>query len=132
MAKKAIKVYLSEEDAAYANTYPIRDTVGGTASFYVDWAFKQVRRGRNSSLKQLSDEEKRAIRACAKFLPITPDYTPMMFAAAINDWFADDPRAAEFCWGSDDEILILIHKCRDMTPAEVIGLLSWAKGNENS
>lgn len=127
MAKKAIKIYLSEEDASWANEYPVHDTVGGTASFYVDWAFKQVRRGQVSALQKLSIDEKNTVIIITylNLRKIAPDFSPAMLAATVEDWFNYDKGAT---WGCSDETIAHIVKiCRDMTPSEVIGLLSWAK-----
>lgn len=128
MAKKRVTVYMQDEDIEWLANYPVAGTIGGSAVFLMEWAVKMVRGGMTTVLKKLDKKEKRAIIDCVAHLRVTHDYTPMMLEAALSDWFNNYAGMAFIGWSGGDEMSKLREKCRDMTPAEVIGLLSWAKG----
>lgn len=132
MAKKRVSVYMREEDLKWLEQYPAAESVSGSAVLLMEWTMKQIQRGAVTALEKLDDKEKRALTKYAKSAPMVADQSPYMLSTGLLDWFRFDQMLDKLPgmglgW-ENSQISKLIEKISDMTPAEVMGLLCWARG----
>lgn len=123
MAKKRVTVYMREDDFEWLSQYPIAESASGSATLLTEWAVKLARLGALTAFGKLNEEEKMLVTEYASSLSVTPDYSPQVLSSSIEVWAYSSVHSQD-----KDTISALAEKCKNMTPAEVMGLLSWAKG----
>ena len=125
MAKKGVGIYMRAEDLAWMDRYPVVDTMSGRVNFFAEWATRQAQRGMVTALGKLDKDERLVIIHYVASLIITPDFSPAMLAMGIADSMRYDGAGY---WLEGERRSALVAKCGELSPAEVIGLLAWARG----
>lgn len=126
MAKKRTTIYMREEDLVWLEQCPVADSVSGSAVLIMEWAMKQVQRGSKTALEKLDKDERLMIIHYASFMTLTADFSPAVLVISLGDWFRYDAGAGY--WVDKYKINVFMKKCEELSPAEMIGLLAWARG----
>lgn len=133
MAKKQVKIYISDENIAWINSCPAARTTSGSVTLLTEWAIKQIQHGAVTAIEKLDEAEQKTIIAFAKTHEITSDVSPATLVIALGKWFRFSAQRPFVVRHLDKyKFNALMTKCGEMSPAEVIGLLLWARGSWNT
>jgi len=127
MAKTGLKIYVAENDIAWLDNFPLRDTRGATITAMSEWAITQFRRGARTAFMALDLDERKAVIASMNgtIWDVVRQGADSL-AYHMEDWFRLD---AGMGWGwSESKIITLLAKIKALSPAEVAGLICWANG----
>lgn len=127
MAKKGVKIYMSENDLTWLEKFPPCETQGASATLAAEWGIAQIRRGAKTAFLALDLDERRAI--IASLNGTLWDFVkqgPESLVWHLEDWFALD---AGMVWEwPENKVKSLLDKVKAFSPAEVAGIICWSQG----